>query len=88
MITREALFKANERVLVSATISKVVTSTSANGQVIAGMAMASSFTKMESAMKALGREIAAKESKTVSWTARTRSATWAVSREIRSMATE
>jgi hypothetical protein len=54
MITREASFKTYGRVLVSATSYKVVTSTSANGQVIAGMAMASSFTRMESAIKALG----------------------------------
>jgi hypothetical protein len=88
MITREASFKTCERVLVSATSSKVVTSTSANGQVIAGMAMASSFTRMVSGMKALGPMIAGKESKTVSWTARTISATWAASREIKSMASE
>jgi hypothetical protein len=54
MISREASFKTLERVMVSATSSKAVTSTSANGQVIAGMAMASSFTKLESAMRAVG----------------------------------
>ena len=54
MITREASFKIKERVMVFATSSKAVTSTSASGQVIAGMVMASSFTKLESAMKAPG----------------------------------
>jgi hypothetical protein len=54
MITREASFKTSERALAFATSSKVVTSTSDNGQVIAGMVMASSFTRLESAMKAPG----------------------------------
>lgn len=88
MILREASYKTLERVMASATFSKAGTSTSANGQVIAGMAMESSFTKLESAMKALGGTIAAKVLKNASWTAQTRRATWEVSREIRSMAME
>jgi hypothetical protein len=54
MISREASFKTLERAMASATSSKAVTSTSGNGQVIAGMAMESSFTKLESAMRAVG----------------------------------